>query len=95
LLHEPAPQHDEDLSADYKSRLGIRLFVVYALFYGGFVAINLASPLAMESIVFLGWNLATVYGFGLIIGAMALAVIYDRMCKKHEDAMAEDKEKGS
>lgn len=95
MLHEPAPQHEEDLSADYKSRLGIRMFTIYALFYGGFVVINLAAPMAMEAIVLFGWNLATVYGFGLIIGAIILAVIYDQMCKKHEDSMAQgEKEKG-
>lgn len=67
------------------------MFIIYAIFYAGFVVINLAAPLAMEAIVLFGWNLATVYGFGLIIGAVILAVIYDQMCKKHEDMMAAQK----
>ncbi len=92
MLHEPASQNEEDLSAEYKSRLGIRMFIIYAFFYAGFVVINLAAPLAMEAIVLFGWNLATVYGFGLIIGAVILAVIYDQMCKKHEDSTASKKE---
>lgn len=93
MLHKPAPQHEEDLSADYKSRLGVRMFLIYALLYGGFVAINLTAPLAMEQIVFLGLNLATVYGFGLIVGALVLALIYDRMCRKHEASTAAKKDK--
>lgn len=84
MLHKPAQQQDEDLSAAYKSRLGLQMFSIYALLYGGFVAINLAAPLAMERVILLGLNLATVYGFGLIVGALVLALIYDRMCSKHE-----------
>lgn len=93
MLHEPAQQHEEDLSAEYKSRLGIRMFVIYALFYAGFVAINLTAPLVMERIVLFGLNVAAVYGFGLILGALVLALIYDRMCKKHEAMTSAKKEK--
>ncbi len=95
MLHKPAEQQEEDLSAAYKSRLGLQMFFVYALFYAGFVAINLTAPLAMEQTVFLGLNLATVYGFGLIVGALVLALIYDRMCAKHEASTSAGKEKGS
>lgn len=91
MLHEPAQQHEEDLSAEYKARLGIRMFIIYALFYAGFVAINLTAPLVMERIVFLGLNFATVYGFGLIIGALLLALVYDRMCRKHEESTKKEK----
>jgi hypothetical protein len=60
------------------------MFLLYALFYAGFVAINLYKPLLMECIVVSGLNLATVYGFSLIIGALALALVYDRLCRKRE-----------
>jgi hypothetical protein len=41
----------------------------------------------MERIVAFGLNLATVYGFALIIGALILALIYDRLCRKKEQLM--------
>jgi len=87
VLHEPASSGGRDGAAPYKSRLGVWMFLIYALFYVGFVAINLYNPLLMEQIVVLGLNLATVYGFSLIIGALLLALIYDRLCRKKELSM--------
>lgn len=87
MLHEPASSSGKDAAAPYKSRLGVWMFIIYALFYVGFVAINIASPLSMESIVAFGLNLATVYGFALIVGALILALIYDKLCQKQEIAM--------
>ena len=87
MLHEPASSGDRDDAAPYKSRLGVWMFLLYALFYVGFVAINLYNPLFMEWIVVFGLNLATVYGFFLIIGALLLALIYDRLCRKQESSM--------
>lgn len=63
------------------------MFLIYAAFYAGFVAINLTAPLVMERIVLFGWNVATVYGFALIVGAFVLALVYDRLCRKQEAAM--------
>jgi hypothetical protein len=48
------------------------------------VAINLLDPLAMGTIVIAGLNLATVYGFVLIIGALIEALIYNALCNKKE-----------
>ena len=87
MLHEPASSGGRDAAAPYKSRLGVWMFLLYALFYAGFVAINLCNPLLMEYIVFFGLNLATVYGFALIIGALVLALVYDRLCRKKELSM--------
>ena len=87
MLHEPASSGGKDDAAPYKSRLGVWMFLLYALFYAGFVAINLYNPLLMESIVAFGLNLATVYGFALIIGALILALIYDKLCRQKELAM--------
>ncbi len=64
------------------------MFVLYCLFYVSFVAVNLASPTSMENIVFAGLNLATVYGFGLIVVALVQALIYDRMCWREEARLA-------
>jgi uncharacterized membrane protein (DUF485 family) len=84
MLHEPATPAGKDPAGPYKVRLGIRMFIFYSLFYASFVAINLISPQTMASIVFAGLNLATVYGFALIIVALIEALIYDWMCRKKE-----------
>ena len=88
MLHEPAKPVEKDPSGPYKMRLGIRMFFFYSLFYAGFVAINLLIPQAMGNIVFLGINLATTYGFALIIVALIEALVYDALCRKKESEFA-------
>ena len=85
MLHEPATPAAKDPAGPYKMRLGIRMFAIYALFYAGFVLINLLSPMSMGAIVLFGLNFATVYGFGLILLAIAQALIYHVMCRRKED----------
>ena len=51
MLHEPAGSSGPDPAEGYKSRLGVWMFVVYALIYAGFVAINVIRPTAMENTV--------------------------------------------
>ncbi len=84
MLHEPAQPADDDRAIGYKVRVGAQMFLLYALVYGGFVLVNLVSPLAMERTVFLGLNLAVVYGMGLIGLAFVLAFIYTRVCTREE-----------
>ena len=84
MLHEPAKPTEKDPCGPYKIKLGIRMFIAYALFYIGFVIINLVQPDWMAVIVFARLNLATVYGFSLIIVALAEALVYDWMCRKEE-----------
>ena len=90
MLHEPAAQSGPDHAQGYKSRLGVWMFLVYALIYAGFVAINVISPLSMEKIIFLGLNLAVVYGIGLIVIALILALIYNRACGLKEKELNTD-----
>ena len=68
------------------SRLGMRLFAVYLVLYLGFVLISAFAASTMERPVFAGLNLAVVYGFALIIGALVLALIYGVLCKSEPDA---------
>ncbi len=84
MLHEPAARQGHDPASRYKTRLGVWMFLVYALIYAGFVGINLLWPSAMGSTVLMGLNLAVVYGFGLIVIALILAVIYNSACVKEE-----------
>jgi uncharacterized membrane protein (DUF485 family) len=95
MLHEPATPTGKDLAGPYKMRLGIWMFVFYALFYAGFVAINLINPQAMGTIVFWGLNLATVYGFTLIIVALLEALVYDALCRRKEALLAAEAKDGS
>ncbi len=84
MLHEPAAQSKSDPASGFKVSLGAWMFLFYAIIYIGFVAINVSKPVLMEKIVFLGLNLAVVYGFGLIIFAMILALIYNALCTAKE-----------
>lgn len=69
----------------YNSKLGLILFTIYLLLYGGFVLLNSFSPQSMEITPFAGVNLAVLYGFGLIISAFVLAMIYGVMCRPEND----------
>jgi uncharacterized membrane protein (DUF485 family) len=84
MLHEPAAQSGPDHASAYKKRLGVWMFIPYALIYASFVLINLVRPIAMEKVVLLGLNLAVVYGFGLILLALVLALIYNHLCARQE-----------
>ena len=84
MLHEPAKQSGDDLASSYKSRLGVWMFLVYAVVYAGFVLINVLWPTTMSTIIFAGLNLAVVYGFGLIVLAMILALVYNWLCTRKE-----------
>lgn len=84
MMHGENQPTGPDAAAGYKSKLGVYMFFVYALIYVGFVAINVIDPNIMETKVFFGLNLAAFYGFGLILLALILALIYDRLCHNRE-----------
>ncbi|MBN1878836.1 DUF485 domain-containing protein [bacterium] len=84
MLHEPAAKTGKDLAMGYKTRIGVRMFLLYAIIYVGFVTLNLIRPVLMEKTVLIGLNLAAVYGFGLIVLALALALIYNHLCTAME-----------
>lgn len=83
--HGPAVQYDErEELKDYKQKLGLKLFYVYALFYAVFVILNAVFPAMVENVVFLGLNLAIIYGISLIIVAILLGLVYNAFCTKKE-----------
>lgn len=95
MLHEPVKQEGRDSATPYKMRLGVWMFLAYLIVYSGFVAINVIKPVMMESVVLFGLNLAVVYGFGLIIVALILALIYNQLCRIKEKELnkpADEKE---
>lgn len=77
-------------SRRYNTRLGLILFAIYLLLYLGFVFVSAFSPQAMEKSILAGLNLAIVYGFALIIGALVMALIYGAMCKRENGAAESD-----
>jgi uncharacterized membrane protein (DUF485 family) len=84
MLHEPAPQTGKDPAFGFKRRLGLIMFAVYAAVYAGFVLINLVRPALMGRMALGGLNLAVVYGFGLIVFALLLALVYNAACTRRE-----------
>lgn len=88
MFHEPAGQGGADPASPYKTRLGSRMFLLYALVYAGFVAISVGAPALMERQVGWGLNLAVVYGFFLIVFALLLALVYNALCSRKERELA-------
>jgi uncharacterized membrane protein (DUF485 family) len=76
-------QHHDDHAPTIarNARYGLILFAVYVVFYGGFVLLSALRPDVMASRPFGGVNLAILYGFGLIIAALILALIYMTLCR--------------
>jgi uncharacterized membrane protein (DUF485 family) len=72
------------------ARLGTILFVLYLALYGGFVFLNAFAADVMEMKPISGVNLAILYGFGLIVAALVLALIYGFLCKPEEAESAEE-----
>jgi uncharacterized membrane protein (DUF485 family) len=71
------------------ARLGLLLFGIYLVLYGGFVFLNAFSPQTMERTPLAGVNLAILYGFGLIVAALVLALIYGWLSKGPDDDASE------
>jgi len=79
----PVAKEQEDAAVvAHNTRMGVILFVVYVLFYGGFMALSAFHPQAMSKPFMGGVNLAVVYGFALIVAALLLAVVYMKVCRK-------------
>lgn len=71
------------------ARIGMRLFVVYLVLYGGFVLLNAFAPNSMEWTPMAGVNLAIWYGFGLILAALCLALLYGMLCRDGQSNTSE------
>jgi hypothetical protein len=87
-MHHSEVKWGNDPAASLKILLGKWFFLIYSLVYGGFIIINVLSPSFMGIDVG-SLNVAIVYGFGLIIFAMLLALAYN-----HISTLAEELLKG-
>jgi len=86
MSHGPAVKLGKDDASSYKTRLGVKMFLIYTVVYATFVIINTTNPKMMESIIF-GQTAAVIWGFGLIILALVMALFYNRLCTKAEEQM--------
>ena len=74
--------HDRSQATARQTRYGLMLFLVYVILYGLFVYLSAFRPDVMSSRPFGGVNLAVLYGLGLIIAAIVLALIYMVICRR-------------
>lgn len=84
--HEPDLDHEHDDEnqphiASRNARYGLMLFGVYVLLYGGFVGLSAFQPAVMARPALAGVSLALIYGLGLILAALALALVYMALCR--------------
>jgi len=84
--HGPAVKLGRDDASSYKTKLGVKMFIVYTIVYATFVGINTANPKMMEAIIF-GQTAAVIWGFCLIVLALVMAMVYNRLCTKAEERM--------
>lgn len=83
-MTDPSPPTEEHApTVARNARYGIILFVIYVLFYAGFVALAAFSQDTMKTDI-AGVNLAIVYGLGLIVLAFVMAIIYMFLCRQQD-----------
>lgn len=77
-----AKEREDDAVVAHNTRMGVILFFIYVAFYGGFMGLSAFRPQIMSRPFMGGINLSVVYGFALIVAALALALIYMKSCRK-------------
>jgi uncharacterized membrane protein (DUF485 family) len=85
--HGPAVKLGVDHAQKKKQRLGVWLFFVYTIVYAIYVTIIVMDVEIMGTVVMGNQTLAIVYGFGLIIFAVVLGLIYNWICTRYENKM--------
>jgi uncharacterized membrane protein (DUF485 family) len=86
MKHGPASDWSKDKAANFKTRIGIWMFILYAIIYASFIVVNTFNPKIMGSDIG-GSNLAIIYGMGLIIFALMLAFVYNAICTAAEEEL--------
>jgi uncharacterized membrane protein (DUF485 family) len=88
--HGPVSDWSKDKASHFKTRIGMWMFMLYAIVYLGFILVNTLNPSLMASDIG-ELNLAIIYGFGLIIFALMLAFVYNAICAAAEEELNGDK----
>ena len=87
MNHGQAVKLGVDRASKRKTKLGIWFFILYTIVYGIFVAIGVVNYEAMGKLVYGNQNLAVMYGFGLIVFAIILGLIYHFICNSYENTL--------
>ena len=82
--HDSPADLSHDNASDVKARIGFILFIVYGLVYAFFVILNTISPKTMSATIVFDLNFAVVFGFGLILLAIVMGLIYHAICTRYE-----------
>lgn len=86
MLHGKATANTEDNASKIKTKIGMWMFILYTIVYSEFIIITVTNPSLMR-IDIGNLNFAIVYGMGLIIFALVLALICNFLCTKFEKSM--------
>ena len=89
--HEHYSKWDKDKSTNFKAKIGMWMFLGYSVFYAVFILINVIYPKLMAMDIG-PLNLAVIYGLGLILVALIMALIYNKICTNAEKKMNEGTE---
>ena len=81
INERPRDDDHPEISAR-NARYGLLLFAVYVALYAGFMGLSAFEPQLMSRTPFGGVNLAIIYGFGLIVAALVLALVYVFLCRR-------------
>lgn len=72
---------EETQGAERRARWGLVLFALYFALYAGFMGLSAFAPQLMRSTPVGSVTLAVSYGFGLIVAALFLALVYGWVCR--------------
>lgn len=91
MVHGKSTKNIIDNASKIKAKLGMWMFILYTSVYAGFILITVINPSLMSKDVG-NLNLAIVYGLGLIVLALILALIYNFLCTKYEKKLNSNEE---
>ena len=80
--HENVREDEHPQLVARNTRTGLALFAIYLVLYAGFMGLSTFAPAVMKVRPFGGINLSVLYGFGLILAALILAIVYLFLCSR-------------
>lgn len=81
IEYQTPPPRQSGFTASRNARNGLWLFAIYVALYAGFMGLTAFEPSLMQKPALAGVSLAVIYGFALIIAALALALVYMILCR--------------
>lgn len=91
MEHGAPEKWKTEKSESFKTRLGIIMFAIFAPIYLSFILFSVMKPSFMATD--LGQlNVSIVFGFGIIIFAVLLAVVYNFICSRKREMMIQKRQ---